>query len=228
MLQTLRQEKLVAIVRGVASTRADDTAQALYDGGVRLLEVTLNSPDALAVLARWRERFEGRARVGAGTVLDVAMARDAIAAGAEFLVAPGLDEAVIACGCEQGVAVWPGALTPTEVVRAWQAGAEAVKLFPCGGLGAHYLKELRGPLPQIPLIAVGGVNLQNAREFLQAGAVAIGVGGALADRALIEAGRLDEVTALAARFVAAVQTPVQTPLQQSSATRQPDEDEAER
>lgn len=206
LLKALKQHKLVAIVRGVANEQADRAAQALADGGVRLLEATMNTPGALGMVSRWREQHAGRLRVGAGTVLNVAMAKDAIAAGAEFLISPNVDEAVIEYAVGQGVPIWPGAMTPTEIVRAHAAGAGAIKLFPAGPLGVNYLKDVRGPLAHVPLIATGGIGLDNAIEFLRAGAVAVGVGSNLVDPRLIAAGRFDELAALAARYVAAVGT----------------------
>ncbi len=204
LLEVLKQHKLVAIVRGISKAHADHTAQALADGGVHLLEATMNTLGALGMISHWRERHAGRLRVGAGTVLNVAMAKEAIAAGAEFLISPNVDEAVIEYAVGQGVPIWPGAMTPTEIVRAHVAGAEAIKLFPSGPLGVSYFKDVRGPLGHVPLIAVGGIGLDNAAEFLRAGAVAVGVGSNLVDPKLIVAGRFDELAALAARYVAAV------------------------
>ena len=207
MLATLMQEKIIAIVRGVPTASADQVADALAAGGIRLIEVTMNTAGAPAILGRWRERFAGRLRVGAGTVLDLEMARCAVSAGAEFLIAPNLDEEVIAYGDECGITVWPGAMTPTEIVRAWKAGASAVKVFPTGGQGSRYIREIHAPLDRIPLIAVGGVDIGNLRGFLEAGAVAVGVGSSLVDRACIHDGRFSELTALARRFVEAAHGP---------------------
>lgn len=204
MLTELKQHKIVAIVRGVPAELADRTADALAEGGVRLIEVTMNSEAALATITRWRERYAGTLRVGAGTVLDVAMAGAAVDAGAEFIIAPGLDEAVVRYVAERGVEAWPGALSPTEIVRAWQAGASAVKVFPLGMLGTQYLKDLRGPLPHIPIMAVGGVNLDNVADLLRAGAIAAGIGSSLVNLKLIHSGKFSELRDLAARYVAAV------------------------
>jgi 2-dehydro-3-deoxyphosphogluconate aldolase/(4S)-4-hydroxy-2-oxoglutarate aldolase len=204
MLETLKREKIVAIVRGIDAAAADRTAQALADGGIHLLEVTMNTEGALAIITRWRERYGGQLRVGAGTVLDLPMAKQAVAAGAEFIISPSLDEAVVRYGVEQGIEVWPGALTPTEIVRAWKAGARAVKVFPAGTFGPAYLKDVRAPLGQIPLIAVGGVDLGNAADFLRAEAIAVGVGGNLVNSKLIQAGQFEELTALAKQYVDAV------------------------
>jgi 2-dehydro-3-deoxyphosphogluconate aldolase/(4S)-4-hydroxy-2-oxoglutarate aldolase len=204
MLEVLTERKIVAILRGIPVATADQTVEALAAGGIWLLEVTMNTEGALDMVTRWRENYDGRLRVGAGTVLDLDMAREAIAAGAEFLIAPNLDEAVVAYGLEHGVEVWPGVMTPTEVVRAQQVGATAVKLFPAGSLGPHYLKDLRAPLGNVPMIAVGGVNLMNVQDFLQAGAMAVGLGSNLVDKTLIQTEQFEELTVLAKRYVAAV------------------------
>lgn len=203
MLQELVKHKIVAIVRGIPATRADATAQALAHGGIRLIEVTMNTEGALDIITRWREQYGHVLHVGAGTVLDVQNAARAIDAGAQFLISPGLDEEVVRYGVERGVAVWPGTTTPTEIVRAWRAGAGAVKIFPAGTLGVQYIKDLRAPLGHIPMMAVGGVDLNNLAEFLDAGAVAAGIGSRLVDNKLIEAGRFEELSDLAARYVAA-------------------------
>lgn len=203
MLEVLIRQKIIAIVRGIPAAAADQTAAALAEGGIHLLEVTMNTKGALDMVTRWRQCYAGRLRVGAGTVLDLSMAKEAIAAGAEFLIAPNLDEAVVAYGLEHGVEVWPGVMTPTEIVRAGKAGARAVKLFPAGALGARYVKDVCAPLSHIPLIAVGGIDLDNVGDFLRAGAVAVGLGGNLVDKTLIQAGQFEELTALAARYVAA-------------------------
>jgi len=205
VLDALREHRIMAIARGLANQSADAAAEALYQGGVRVIEVTLNTPGALEIIARWRDRFENRMRVGAGTILDEGLARQAIEAGAEFLVSPNVDEAVIGRGVQAGVEVFSGALTPSEIVRAWQAGASAIKVFPASAFGPKYLQELRGPLPQIPLIAVGGVDADNLGEFLRAGAVGVGLGSSLVSLQLIEAGRFDQLQVLAARCVQAAQ-----------------------
>ncbi|MBW3625494.1 MAG: bifunctional 4-hydroxy-2-oxoglutarate aldolase/2-dehydro-3-deoxy-phosphogluconate aldolase [Armatimonadetes bacterium] len=194
--------EVIAIVRKIPASAARATADALRDGGIRLLEVTMNTDGALDILSEWRERYDGTLRIGAGTVLDRDDAERAVAAGAEFLISPNLDEAVIAYGRERGVEVWPGVMTPSEIVRAWKAGASAVKVFPAGTLGPRYFKEVRAPLDRIPLVAVGGVGLDNLREFLDAGATAVGVGSQLVSRELNEAGKYDERSDLARKFVA--------------------------
>ncbi|MGG1313871.1 bifunctional 4-hydroxy-2-oxoglutarate aldolase/2-dehydro-3-deoxy-phosphogluconate aldolase [Cohnella laeviribosi] len=201
LLKALSEEKIVAIIRGISEKDGDATAQALADGGIVFLEVTLNTDGALGMISRFREKYAGRMRIGAGTVLDLGQAKEAVAAGAEYIISPNLDEEVVYYGVEKGVDVWPGTMTPTEIVRAYKAGASAVKVFPLASLGVNYLKEIRAPLNHIPMIATGGVNLQNIRSVLDAGAVAVGLGGNLVNKQLIQEGKFDELAKLAQAFV---------------------------
>ncbi|THF75111.1 bifunctional 4-hydroxy-2-oxoglutarate aldolase/2-dehydro-3-deoxy-phosphogluconate aldolase [Cohnella fermenti] len=204
LLQALSDEKIVAIIRGISAESGDATAEALYEGGIVFLEVTLNTDGALGMISRFKEKYEGRMRIGAGTVLDIGQAKEAVAAGAEYIISPNLDEEVIYYGVEQGIEVWPGTMTPSEIVRAYKAGASAVKVFPMGALGVNYLKEVRGPLNHIPMVATGGVNLSNINNVLDAGAIAVGLGGNLVDKQLVKDGKFDELTKLAQAFVAEV------------------------
>ncbi|WP_336773830.1 bifunctional 4-hydroxy-2-oxoglutarate aldolase/2-dehydro-3-deoxy-phosphogluconate aldolase [Paenibacillus sp. MMO-58] len=204
MLELLLEHKIVAILRGIEDHQADAAGQAMIDGGIRLMEITMNTPGAAVMIERWRSRFDGQASVGAGTVLDMEMAKTAVAAGAQFLISPNLDEEVIAYGQERGVSVWPGVMTPTEIVKAWKAGAEAVKLFPMGTLGTKYLSEIRGPLDSIPIMATGGVDLHNIADYFAAGANAVGMGGKLLNLDWVREGRFDLITGRARQFVEAV------------------------
>jgi len=206
MLDMLLEHKIVAILRGIEDRHADAAGQALIDGGIRMMEITMNTPGAAIMIDRWRSRFEGQAAVGAGTVLDVEMAKTAADAGAQFLISPNLDEAVIAYGRERGISVWPGVMTPTEIVRAWKAGADAVKIFPMGTLGTKYLAEIRGPLDQIPMMATGGVDLHNISEYFGAGANAVGMGGKLVNLEWVREQKFDLVTDRARQFVEAVRS----------------------
>jgi 2-dehydro-3-deoxyphosphogluconate aldolase/(4S)-4-hydroxy-2-oxoglutarate aldolase len=201
LLGELSREKIVAIARGFTLEETLSAAKALADGGVVFLEATLNTDDALNIISKLREQFGDRMRIGAGTVLDIGQAKEAIAAGAQYLISPNVDEEVIYHGVEQGLDVWPGAMTPTEIVNAYKAGASAIKLFPMGTLGIGYLKEVRAPLNHIPFIATGGVNLQNIADVLDAGAIAVGMGGKLLDPALVKAGKFDELRDLARSYV---------------------------
>jgi 2-dehydro-3-deoxyphosphogluconate aldolase / (4S)-4-hydroxy-2-oxoglutarate aldolase len=176
---------VIAIVRGHAPAAIAAVADGLVAAGVGTVEVTLDSPDALASIAALVAR--GGLAVGAGTVRTPAEAEAAVAAGAAFLVAPHLDAAVVACAVALGVPALPGALSPTEIVAAWEAGASAVKVFPAGPLGASYVAAIRQPLREIPLVPTGGIDAANARAFLDSGALALGVGGWLTgDPALVE------------------------------------------
>jgi len=205
-LDLLLKERIVAIVRGLEGESADRAAEALVNGGIRLVEVTMNTPGALKTIAGWREKFDGRAAIGAGTVLDLQMAKEAAAAGAMYLISPNLDEEVIAFGAERGLSVWPGVMTPTEIVRAWKAGAEAVKVFPMASLGVEYLKEIRAPLDHIPMIATGGVDLTTIRSYFEAGATAVGIGSKLLNREWIKAGDFERLTDNARRYVEIVRS----------------------
>lgn len=203
--EDLYSSRIIAIVRGIAEPLLDDTAKALQAGGVKFIEVTMNTEGALQAISRWRTSLAG-VHVGAGTVLNLRDAERAIAAGATYLISPNVDVEVIRYACQHQVEVWPGAMTPTEIELAYRHGATAVKLFPAGSLGAPYLREVRGPLSHIPLIATGGIHLDNAEQFLQAGAVGLGIGGNLVDRKLIEAQQFEELTAHARRYVEALRT----------------------
>jgi 2-dehydro-3-deoxyphosphogluconate aldolase / (4S)-4-hydroxy-2-oxoglutarate aldolase len=205
LMQSLSREKIVAIIRGISAESGDATAKALADGGIVFLEVTLNTDGALGMISSFRQNYEGRMRIGAGTVLDIGQAKEAIAAGAEYIISPNLDEEVVYYGVEQGIEVWPGTMTPTEIVRAYKAGASAVKVFPMGSLGINYLKEIRAPLNHIPMVATGGVNLQNINSVIEAGAIAVGLGGNLVDKQLVKDGKFEELTKLARAFVNEVQ-----------------------
>lgn len=201
MTPLLLKERIVAIFRGYTGDQADASAEALIRGGVKLVEVTMNTDGARDILYRWRERFEGRAWIGAGTVLDVDMAKLAIESGAQYLISPNLDESVISYAGELGIDVWPGVLTPTEMVRAWKAGAKALKLFPLGALGPEYIREVRGPLSHIPILATGGVDLSNVDAYWQAGASAFGLGSKLVRADWIKSGEYDKLEEHARHWV---------------------------
>ena len=177
-LEQILRYQLVAILRGCEPERVPEIAAALADGGVRLLEVTLNSPDAMEVIRRLARTMGDRLLVGAGTVLTAAEAEMAIDAGAGFILSPSLDPDTIRATKKGGAVSVPGAFTATEILTAWRSGADIVKVFPAS-VGAQYIRDLRGPLPQIPLMPTGGVNLSNIREFRAAGAAAFGIGSAL-------------------------------------------------
>jgi 2-dehydro-3-deoxyphosphogluconate aldolase/(4S)-4-hydroxy-2-oxoglutarate aldolase len=204
LMHQLEKDKMIAIIRGLTADQAGKTARALFNGGIRFIEVTMNTPGATSMIADWRSTYIEKMFVGAGTVLDLGMAKEAIAAGAQFLVTPNTDAEVIEYALSKEMEVFPGALTPTEIVNAWKLGARAVKLFPMASLGLKYLQEIRAPLDQIRLIPTGGVNLDNINDFLEAGAFACGLGNHLVDRTRIQAGQYEELTKLAAAYVRAV------------------------
>lgn len=201
LLQQLKASKIIAIVRGIPAPLSDPTAEALAAGGIRFIEVTMNTDQALQIVDKWRRNFDGSVYIGAGTVLNLNMAKEAVAAGAQYLISPNLDEEVISYGVQHCVEVWPGTMTPTEICKAYQAGASAVKVFPANTLGAGYIKELQGPLGQIPMVATGGVHLDNMADYLKAGAIAVGLGGNLVDKRLISEKKFDELKNLAKRYV---------------------------
>ncbi|MEG2208115.1 MAG: bifunctional 4-hydroxy-2-oxoglutarate aldolase/2-dehydro-3-deoxy-phosphogluconate aldolase [Clostridia bacterium] len=211
VFQRILQRKLIAIVRGQRTECLAPLAEALYRGGVDLVEVTFqqDKPETWADTAqgiRAIGQLHGDALLaGAGTVMTVEQVRLAHAAGARYIISPNTEEAVIRETLRLGMVSLPGALTPTEIAQAAAYGADAVKVFPAGCLGAAYLKALCAPLAHIPLLAVGGINERNAAEYLRAGCVGFGVGGQLVNAELMEAGRYEEITEIASRYRAAVE-----------------------
>ncbi len=192
---------IVAIVRAPSERLLVDVAQALFDGGVVAIEITFTVPRAHQVLEQVADRFGEQIVLGAGTVLDPETARVAVLSGAEFIVSPILNLKVIELCRRYDKLVMPGAFTPTEVLTAWEAGADVVKIFPSEVSGPAYFRALRGPLPQVRLMPTGGVNLQTAADFLQAGACALGVGGALVEPQAIASGDFGRIRSLASQYV---------------------------
>jgi len=199
----LMSSRLVAIVRGIKREEARAAGAGLAAGGVKLMEVTMNTAGALDIMQDWRSAYDGQAYVGAGTVLNVNMAKEAVSAGAQFLISPNVDMNVISFALERGIDIWPGAMTPTEIAAAFYAGAEVVKLFPMASLGLGYLREIQGPLNHIPLIATGGVTLGNIADYFEAGASAVGIGSSLLPKDALAKGNTEEIAECAARFVQA-------------------------
>lgn len=202
-LLEIERTRIIAIVRGVKEDHILSVAEALYNGGVTVMEVTLNTPNALPMISQLQAQWGDRMFIGAGTVLDLEDAQQAVQAGASFLVTPNLDEEVIRWTSQQEIPIFPGAMTPTEVVKAWKAGATAVKIFPSASLGLPYIKELMGPLDQIPMMAVGGVTVGNIKEFLKIGCYGLGIGGSIINLKEIEAGNFGWITDKAAELIAA-------------------------
>lgn len=209
IITKIKEEKIIAIIRHLGTADAAALCGALYRGGIRLAEITFDPTGALpaeetaAAISALREKFAGKMLVGAGTVLDMDYARIAIGAGAEFIISPNTDPDVIRYTKECGRVSIPGAMTPTEVVSAYRAGADFVKVFPSDTLGLKFIKALRAPLPHIPLIPTGGINAGNISDFLSAGAAAVGIGSNLSRNDLVKAGKFDEITALAEEYLRA-------------------------
>ncbi|MBZ5585669.1 MAG: bifunctional 4-hydroxy-2-oxoglutarate aldolase/2-dehydro-3-deoxy-phosphogluconate aldolase [Acidobacteriia bacterium] len=205
ILATITDIGLVPIVRTSSAETAIRAVEAIHNAGVGVAEITMTVPGAIRALEKLADRFGGKVLLGAGTVLDPETARACMLAGAEFFVTPALRPATIEIARRYAKPIFPGALTPTEVLTAWEAGADAVKVFPCGNVGgAKYIKALKGPFPQIEMIPTGGVNLETAGEFLKAGACAVAVGSELVDARSVQEGRFDIIEERARQYVAAV------------------------
>ncbi len=203
-LSLVRQTGVVAIMRANSPDQLLGAADAIRAGGVRAIEVSLTTPGALGVIERAAARSDGDMLFGAGTVLDAESARATILAGAQFIVGPALDLALIELCRRYGVPVFPGAYTASEVVAAWQAGAGMVKIFPASVGGPELIKALKAPLPQVEMMAVGGVDLDNTADFVRAGASVVGVGSSLVAQRLLDTGDYTALTERARRFVAEV------------------------
>jgi 2-dehydro-3-deoxyphosphogluconate aldolase/(4S)-4-hydroxy-2-oxoglutarate aldolase len=192
---------IVAVIRSTSSDQLVDVARALFEGGVDVLEVTFTVPRALEIISALHKALGDKVLLGAGTVLDPETARAAFLAGAEFLVSPTVNLDVIKLGNRYDKLVMPGAFTPTEILTAWEAGAQIIKVFPADIGGPAYLKTLHGPLPQVRLLPTGGVNLDTIADFLKAGACAVGLGGALVEPKAVQAGDMARIKSLAAQYV---------------------------
>jgi 2-dehydro-3-deoxyphosphogluconate aldolase / (4S)-4-hydroxy-2-oxoglutarate aldolase len=204
VLEEILEYKIVAILRGIHPDHVLEIAGALQQGGVRLLEITLNSPDALPMITRVSAALGDRLCVGAGTVLDAKQAQSAIDAGARFIISPSLDAETIQQTRQMGAVSIPGAFTATEILAAWRYGADIVKVFPAS-VGVAYFRDLRGPLPFIPLMPTGGISLDNIGDFKKAGAVAFGIGSALVrSEGRLSDEYLQQLQGKAAEFVKAV------------------------
>jgi 2-dehydro-3-deoxyphosphogluconate aldolase/(4S)-4-hydroxy-2-oxoglutarate aldolase len=204
VVQALEANGVVAVIRMKEPEKLRAVVNALAEGGVRALEVTMTVPRAIEMIGELAPTLPAGFLLGAGTVLDAETARLAILAGAQFVVGPVFRPEVIAMCHRYDVAAMPGCFTPTEILAAWEAGADIVKVFPATALGPGFIKDVRGPLPQVKLMPTGGVTLDNAGEWIKAGAVAVGVGTALLDAKAIAAGAYDVITANARRIVANV------------------------
>lgn len=205
ILSFITEIGIVPVVRTTSADAAIQSIEAIYRGGVRSAEITMTVPGAIQALEKIADRFGDKIMLGAGTVLDPETARICMLAGAQFFVTPSLRLSTIEMVKRYSKVICCGALTPTEVVTAWEAGADVVKIFPANCVGGpKYIKALKGPLPHIEMIPTGGVNLETTGEFLKAGACAVAVGGELVDGKLIAEGRYDTIEDRARQFMAAV------------------------
>lgn len=204
VVSAIEASGVVAVIRLQDSNKLRGVVDALAAGGVRALEVTMTVPGAIGLIERIAPTLPGEFQLGAGTVLDAETARLAILAGARYIVSPVFRPDVLAMCHRYDVAAMPGCFSPTEILAAWEAGADVVKVFPATALGPGYFKDVRGPLPQVKLMPTGGVSLENAGDWIKAGAVAIGVGTAMVDAKAVAAGDWATITAKAKSFVDAV------------------------
>ena len=205
VLTVLKESGVVAVIRTDNASDLIDVSKALRKGGVKFIEITMTVPGALGVIQEAVSRLEGEeVFIGAGTVLDAETARAAILAGASYIVGPTFNQEVVELCNRYGIVVMPGAYTPLEILNAWQSGGDIVKVFPAGIGGPRFFKDIKGPLPQIDLLPTGGVDLETAPQFIKAGACAIGVGGALVGKALIENRDYRAITKNAQKFIEVV------------------------
>ena len=201
IVQAVEQSGVVAIIRLQDAGRVPAIVKALTDGGVRALEITMTVPGAVDAIRSLAPTLPDDVLIGAGTVCDAATAVQVIEAGAQFIVAPVFDPDTIRASHERDVPIMPGCFTPTEMLNAWRLGADIIKVFPATMLGPQFLKDIRAPLPHLKLMPTGGVTVENAGDWIRAGAVAVGVGSALVDASAIESGRFNVITANARRLI---------------------------
>lgn len=205
VIEKIRQVKVMPVVRAESENQVTAVVEALLKGGINVLEITMTIPNAVQVIKGLSERLGNSALIGAGTVLDAEIAQRCFEAGAQFIVSPLTDFSTIEFCRKNEIAVFPGAMTVTEIHAAWNAGADAVKVFPASALGgAGYLKAVKTVLPNIELIPTGGVNLTTVADFMRAGAIAVGVGGELVDVQAVRSGKPDIIVEQARKFVDAV------------------------
>ena len=206
VLREIESSGVVAVIRMKEADKLRGVIDALLEGGVRALELTMTVPGAVGLIEELARNLPGEFQLGAGTVLDPETARQVILAGAKYIVAPVLNLDVITLCHRYDVAIMPGCFTPTEILTAWQAGADLIKVFPATALGPSYFKDVRAPLPQVRLMPTGGVTMENAGEWIKAGAVAIGVGSALVDTKAIAAGNFAQITKNAKSLIESVRS----------------------
>lgn len=210
ILNFVEKEKIIAIVRGIEAEKCVKVAKALYEGGIKLVEITFNQKDpesfksTAAAIKAISQEMEGKMLVGAGTVVSEELVQMAYEAGAKYIISPDVNLGVIKKTLDLGLVSMPGALTPTEIMTAHNAGADYVKLFPIGEFGLSYIKAVKAPISHVKLLAVGGVNPDNAADYMKAGMCGIGVGGNLANKDWIEKGEYYKITETAKQLVKAV------------------------
>ncbi|MCM3259511.1 bifunctional 4-hydroxy-2-oxoglutarate aldolase/2-dehydro-3-deoxy-phosphogluconate aldolase [Paenibacillus lautus] len=205
-MSSILDNKIIAIIRGANSKDVLNMAKALHEGGVNILEITMNSPNVLSAIEEITVELGDRVVVGAGTVLDAETARAAILAGAKFILSPTVDIETIQMAKRYGAVSIPGAFTPTEILSAYENGGDIIKVFPAT-LGPSFIKDIRGPLPQIPLLPTGGIDLNNIQEFMKAGAIGCGIGSALVNTQLeITDEYFVQLTEKARQFASAVKS----------------------
>ena len=210
IIESVKNEKIIVIVRGVEREKLIPLAEAMYNGGIRLLEITFDSSgktsdeETASRIAMLKEHFGDRMHIGAGTVLNTKQVELVAAAGGEFIISPNVKREVIERSCELSLVSMPGALTPSEIADAYDFGADFVKLFPVTSMGPAYVKAVRAPLSHIPMLAVGGVDLGNIKDYLDAGVCGFGLGSNIVDKKMLENGDFDGITRLAATYVKAI------------------------
>jgi len=204
-MQRIEACGIVAIIRANSSAELIEVVAAIKEGGIDVIEVTMTTPGALQVISDVSDKYGDEVLVGVGSILDAETARAAMLAGAKFIVSPVTKPDIIEICNRYGAVVMPGAFTPTEILAAWESGADYVKVFPSSGVGPAYIKAVKAPLPHIPLVPTGGVSIENAGEFIKAGATVLGVGGSLVNSKIIAAGQYHLLTETARKFTVAVQ-----------------------
>lgn len=203
----IEQIGIIPVVRASSQREAHLAAEAVCKGGIPIVEITMTCPGAIEVIRELTKTSGEEILVGAGTVLNTEDARRCLDAGAQFLVSPGFNRATVELAVRESTFIMAGALTPTEIIEAWTAGSDFVKVFPCGQVGgAKYIKALKGPLPQIPLVPTGGVNVHTAAEFIEAGAAALGIGGELIQPAALKSNNPELIVETARKFLEIVAT----------------------
>lgn len=206
ILGCIAKTKIVSIIRGIDEAHINDTVKALYNGGIRNVEITFDTPGAARMIEGVKKMLGEKMIIGAGTVLDAETARIAILSGADFILSPSLSMGVIEICSRYSKLAVPGVLTPTEIATAWQAGAQLVKLFPARAFGATYIKDVKAPLKQIEVMAVGGISIANAAEYIKSGAMSVGIGSELVNSKIVYEGNYDILTQKSAQIIENVNT----------------------